>query len=243
MRLSILIPSKQEKWLDRTIAGIYASRALPDTQVLFMEDDGRGQRKCTNELAKKAKGDYVMKLDAHCQMGPSFDRILLEEMDDLSILAPMLLPLDGETWSINGKKQMMNFAFGPDFVMRHEPESPHGFTMSLQGSCWVVRKDRYWEWNLGDETLPSWGGQGTELGIKAFLNGGVCRVTRRTFYGHVFRHADEDFPYKRDEDKGKNATDELMRRYKNKKLAPLIARFGYPAGWSPEVVNSLPDCT
>ncbi len=240
MKLSILIPSRQEKWLDKTIAGIYAARSLADTEVLFMEDDGRGQRKCINDLAKKARGEYVMKLDAHCQMGPHFDRILLEEMDDVSILAPMLLPLDGETWSVNGKKQMLNFAFDTNFVMQHQPEHPHNFSMCLQGSCWVVSRENYWKWNLGDETLPSWGGQGVELGIKAFLNGGVCRTTRRAFYGHEFRHADADFPYKRDEDAGKLATEELIRRYKNKKLAPLIEKFKYPVDWTPEVVDALP---
>jgi hypothetical protein len=235
--LSILIPARNEPYLQKTLEDIERNKVL-DTEVLWMEDDGRGQRMCTTVLAQKAKGDHIMKCDAHVSFGPGFDRILLEEIDDRTILAPILMPLNGQSWTINGKKQMTHYAFDTNFIMQHVQMDTED-TMCLQGSCFMLKKSNYFDWNLGDETLPSWGGQGVELGIKAFLNGGRCKTTRSTYYGHVFRHSTEEFPYDRGENPGKQATEELSRRYKNKSIAPLIEKFGYPCDWTKEAVSAL----
>jgi len=229
MKLSVLVPAKNEPHLQATLDDIERHREL-GTEVLWMEDPGIGQRKCTTRLAEQASGDYIMKLDAHCSLSQGFDRALLSEMHGNTILAPILMPLDPITWSINGKKQMAQFVFDSNLVMQHA-DGDAGNTMCLQGSCWIVSKENYFKWNLGDETMPSWGGQGTELGIKAFLNGGQCRTTRTAFYGHVFRHTDADFPYDRGETPGKKANEELVRRYRNTTLLPLVERFGFPCDW------------
>jgi hypothetical protein len=234
MKLSVLIPSRQEPYLEKTIKDIH-EHAETDIEVFALEDDGRGQRALTNELARQATGDYVMKCDAHCSFASGFDTALLSEIDDRTILAPLLMPLDGPTWSINGKKQMAQFAFDTNFVMQHR-DGPAGDTMCLQGSCFVVSRENYWKWNLGDETLPPWGGQGPELGIKAFLNGGRCKTTASTYYGHVFRHSDAEFPYDRGDSPGKAATEELKMRYSHL-VGPLIERFGYPHDWTKEAIN------
>jgi len=212
-KLSIIIPSRQEPLLQKTIEDIKL-HAEGDIEILAEEDVGLGQRGLTNKLARRATGEYLMKLDAHCSLSQSFDVKLLAEMDDKTILAPLLLPLDGDTWAINGKKQMAQFVFDENFVMQHA-EGDVGETMALQGSCWVISKKNYFDWNVCDESLGSWGGQAAELGIKAWLNGGRCKTTRSAYYGHVFRHKDEEFPYNRGEDPGKFATQELKRRYKN----------------------------
>ena len=235
--LSILIPSKNEPYLQKTIEDIKAN-VMGNTEVLSKEDLGIGQRMVTNVLAERAKGKYVMKVDAHCSFSKGFDVELLKIIDNRTILAPILMPLDGETWTINGKKQMSQFVFDTNFVMQHAEGEP-GETMCLQGSAWMVSKENYWKWNLGDKTMPSWGGQAAELGIKAFLHGGWCMTTGKAYYGHVFRHVENDFPYDRGEHPGKSATELLAKRYKNKLIAPLIERFNYPADWTPEIVDKL----
>lgn len=235
--LSILIPAKNEPYLEQTVLDIEKHR-VDATEVLWMEDPGIGQRATTNILAIKARGDYLMKVDAHCSFSQGFDKALLDEIDDKTILAPLLLPLNGETWEINGRKQMLQFAFDTNFVMQHT-NGREGDTMCLQGSAWMVSRRNYFDWNLGDESLPSWGGQGTELGIKAFLNGGRCRTTRNAYYGHVFRHSNEEFPYDRGDEPGKLAIETLVDRYKNKSIAPLIEKFNYPCDWTQEGVAKL----
>lgn len=238
MELSIVIPSKSEPYLEKTVQDLW-EHSEAETEVLFEEDTGIGQRMTTNNLVKRAQGKYIMKVDAHCSFSQGFDKKLLAIIDDKTILAPLLLPLDAEQWVINGHKQMAQFVFDTNFVMQHV-KGDAGETMCLQGSAWMVSKDNYWAWNLGDESMPSWGGQGTELGIKAFLNGGRCMTTAEAYYGHLFRHEDKDFPYERGESPGKAAIEELKRRYLNKSIAPLIEKFNYPADWDREKVDNLP---
>lgn len=237
--LSILIPSKNEPYLQATIDDIKL-HAEGEIEILTEEDTGLGQRALTNKLASLATGDYIMKLDSHCSLSQGFDVKLLAEMDDHTILAPLLLPLDAERWTINGTKQMLQFVFDTNFVMQHK-EGDEGETMALQGSCWVISRENYFKWNVCDETLGAWGCQGPELGITAWLNGGRCKTTRKAYYGHLFRHKDEEFPYVRSNNPGKFASEELQRKYKNKSIAGLIEKFNYPCDWTSESVKDLPD--
>lgn len=69
-------------------------------------------------------------------------------------------------------------------------------TMSLQGSCFMASRERYWELNLCDESLGSWGNQGIEVACKTWLSGGRVLVNHRTWYAHLFRtKGDFAFPY------------------------------------------------
>lgn len=244
-RLSILIPARNETLLQKTIDSIF-QQAQGDTEVLVALDNwdnppelriakggfirtNLGQRGATNALARLSNADYLMKLDAHCSLSEGFDVNLMAEMDDKTILSPLLLVLNPETWTINGRKHMAQFVFGRDFVMQHK-EGEVGETMCLQGSAWMISRENYWKWNVCDETLGSWGGQAVELGITAYLNGGRCKTTRSAFYGHVFRQDELDFPYDRGERPGKFATEELKRRYEDK-IGELVEKFDYPLDW------------
>lgn len=68
-------------------------------------------------------------------------------------------------------------------------------TMSIQGSCFMVTRERYWKQNICDEELGSWGSQGIEVACKTWLSGGKVIVTKKTWYAHLFRTGDFHFPY------------------------------------------------
>lgn len=243
MKLSVLIPAKNEPYLERTVADIEAKRRA-DTEVLWMEDPGIGQRATTTLLAEKAKGEYVMKVDAHCMFADGFDEIMLADIDDKTILAPRMLALHAENWRPRLEvPPSSQYVFDTNFTMLYdrsrESIEPVVETMCLQGSAWMVSKKHYFDWGLGDPSMPSWGGQAVELGIKAFLNGGLCKTTNKTWYAHLFRQSDADFPYDRGENPGQQANQELIKRYKNKYIAPLIEKFHYPADWTKEKVAEL----
>ncbi len=74
-------------------------------------------------------------------------------------------------------------------------------TMSIQGSCFMVTRERYWALNLSDESFGSWGSQGIEVACKTWLSGGRVIVNRKTWYAHLFRTqgGDFSFPYKQEE--------------------------------------------
>ena len=70
-------------------------------------------------------------------------------------------------------------------------------TMSLQGSCFMLTKEKYLELNICDELLGSWGNQGIEVACKTWLTGGRVLVNHDTWYAHLFRTQGGDFscPY------------------------------------------------
>lgn len=263
MKLSILIPARNEKYLVKTVQDIL-SKIEDETEVLvgldgeqpmgtlvellklpvkvISEQFSIGQRQMTNKLLSHAKGEYIMKVDAHCSFGKGFDRKMLEKMDARTIMAPQMLVLDAPTWTPRVDKKTTRYCFNTEMVMQYDKELPGELvdTMCLQGSAFMVLKDNYIKWELGDESMGSWGGQGVELGIKAYLNGGRCISNRDTWYAHMFRTSDKDFPYDRGEDPGKHANKQLIERYKNKSIRELIERFDYPSNWTKELVDKLP---
>lgn len=212
--------------------------------ILYREDPGIGQRALINSLVKLSTAKYIMKVDAHCSFSPGFDVALLKDMDDRTIMAPYLLPLDAENWKPKHFPKMSEYVFDSNLVMQHAKESSSDLiveTMCLQGSAWLVNREKFWEWDLCDESLGSWGMQGTELGIRAYLNGARCVTNKKAFYAHLFRENESQFPYERNKEEIAKTRDEFVKRYKNKRIAGLIEKYNYPADWTKENVLDLPN--
>jgi glycosyltransferase involved in cell wall biosynthesis len=68
-------------------------------------------------------------------------------------------------------------------------------TMSAQGSCFMLTKERYQALDICDQTWGSWGNQGTEVALKTWLSGGRLVVNRKTWYAHMFRTQGGDFSF------------------------------------------------
>jgi len=119
--LSILIPARNEMFLNQTIDSILANRQA-DTEIIVVLDGqwpvepvpdhngltlvyhpvSVGQRAATNEAARLARGRYVMKLDAHCSVGPGFDVIMLEDMRPEWTMVPAMHNLHAFDWVCQG---------------------------------------------------------------------------------------------------------------------------------------------
>src|SRR5512135_2122432 len=103
-QLSILIPSRQEMFLAKTIedalANIEANTeiiatldgawAIPGFEIpqhprvnIIYVPEAIGQRAAANIAARLAKGKYVMKVDAHCSFDKGFDRIMIEGFEEI----------------------------------------------------------------------------------------------------------------------------------------------------------------
>ena len=116
-------------------------------------------------------------------------------------------------------------------------------TMSLQGSCWMLTRDKYRELNVCDENFGSWGSQGIEVAVKTWLSGGQVLVNHNTWYAHMFRTQGGDFgfPYpisSKDQDKAKQfAKDLFFNNNWDKQIQPLswlVEKFWPVKGWSEE---------
>ena len=112
-------------------------------------------------------------------------------------------------------------------------------TMSAQGSCFMLTREKYWELDISEEEFGSWGQQGTEIACKTWLSGGRLVTNRKTWYAHMFRTQGGDFgfPYKQE-----NSQVEHARKYsrdlfignkwkgQKKPLSWLLDKFK-PADW------------
>lgn len=83
-------------------------------------------------------------------------------------------------------------------------------SMSIQGSFFMLTRDKYWELNICDEAHGSWGQQGVEVSCKTWLSDGKIISNKKTWYAHLFRTQGGDFgfPYP-------NNTVTQARKYSN----------------------------
>jgi glycosyltransferase involved in cell wall biosynthesis len=121
-------------------------------------------------------------------------------------------------------------------------------TMSLQGSCWMLTREKYWELDVCEEAFGGWGSQGIEVAVKTWLSGGRVLVNHKTWYAHMFRTQGGDFgfPYPisgHDQDKAKNYAKDLF--FNNKwplqkyPLSWLLEKFWPVKGWTEEELKKL----
>lgn len=121
-------------------------------------------------------------------------------------------------------------------------------TMSLQGSCWMLTRQKYLELNISDENFGSWGSQGIEVAAKTWLSGGRVLVNHATWYAHMFRTQGGDFgfPYPistKDQEKAKAYARDLFFNDKwDKQIHPLswlVEKFWPVKGWTEEDLVKL----
>ena len=296
MILSILIPARNEMWLNNTIQDILKNSEA-NTEILVGLDgqwpidpipqhpkvtvvyypESIGQRAITNRLCSLSNAKYVMKVDAHCSFDKGFDRKLIEDMDDNWTVVPAMKnlhvfdwvcetcgkrkyqgPTPTKCWEKNcdGKKfkrdvvwyakpsplstsyrfnKQLEFKYFSEYKSKQIGDIVD--TMSLQGSCFMLTRKKYWELNICDESWGSWGGQGSEVALKTWLSGGEVKVNKKTWYAHLFRTqgGDFSFPYPnpgKEQKKAKNTLRNIFlndKWYKAKyKLEWLINKFNPP---------------
>jgi len=121
-------------------------------------------------------------------------------------------------------------------------------TMSLQGSCFMLTRDKYWELNISDEKMGSWGNQGIEVACKTWLSGGRVLVNHNTYYAHMFRTqgGDFSFPYQQsgnEVSRTKKRVKDLFWKHKypnqEKPISWLIKKFSPVPGWSEEQLKEI----
>jgi glycosyltransferase involved in cell wall biosynthesis len=115
--LSVIIPARNEEWLRHTIEDVLANRRaateiiviadgewpvepLPDYPdvTLVHHSESIGQRAAINEGARMSQAKYIMKLDAHCRLGPGFDEILMADCAYEDTVVPRQYNMHAFNW-------------------------------------------------------------------------------------------------------------------------------------------------
>lgn len=117
--LSVIIPSRNEMFLQRTVDDVLKNRR-GDTEVIVIADENWpappglknhpdvtmlnwsrtsiGQRAGINQAARVSKAKYIMKLDAHCRVDEGFDVKLIADCEYEDVIVPRLYNLHGFDW-------------------------------------------------------------------------------------------------------------------------------------------------
>jgi glycosyltransferase involved in cell wall biosynthesis len=128
--LTVIIPSKTEKFLDNTIRSVldnatgeievivsldgYDCPRIDDPRVRYIvlpPTKEMKKRQGVNEAVKIAKGEYIMCLDAHCMVGKGFDEILAKDCEDNWIVVPRRYKLNAETWTIQDDQPPVDYSY------------------------------------------------------------------------------------------------------------------------------------
>lgn len=231
-KVSVLIPARDEIYLKQTIDDVLA-KSRGEIEVIavldgywpdpVIPDDPRvtlihhtkaiGQRQSVNEAARVAKGQYILKTDAHSMFDEGFDVKLAEDCEYDWTVIPRMYNLDVEKWEPK-KRKVTDYMFirspkAKDKPFRHyyydgpcSRETPEEYrfhkqwkknrpeiddVMTGQGACFFMHKDRFWELGGMDEAHGQWGQMGVEVALKAWLSGGSLKVNKKTWFSHWFR--------------------------------------------------------
>lgn len=222
-KVSVILPSRNERFLPQTIQSVLRN-ATGDIEVIAVLDgywpdpplpndprlvvvhrgQARGMRPAINVGVAVASGEYLMKLDAHCDVSEGFDQILAAECDRDWIVVPRRMSLDPFAWTVedNGKSPVDAHYLSYPFERPGDPSCGlHGTVwnararsrthilldeeMSSQGSCWFMHRD-HWA-RLGPMEVSKYGNfiqEFQEIGLKTWLGGGKVMVNKKCRYLH-----------------------------------------------------------
>lgn len=222
--VSVVIPSRNEKYLKQTILDLLHKAKgkiqviavldgyWPEVSELVLDDrvnyiktgEAKGMRNGINMAVELARGEYILKTDAHCLFAEGFDEVLKADCKDNWVIVPRRFPLDPDKWEIekrNDNKYPVDYMYlskdlhgEPWPERRDDPQYKDKLIddlMSAQGSCWFMKK-KYYQWLelLDEEHYGSFYNEFQEIGLKVWLSGGVVKVNKKTWYAHWHKPKD-----------------------------------------------------
>jgi len=219
---SILSASRGEIEVIAILDGYWPDPPIKDDPRIILVHHARsiGQRQGINEGARIAKGKYILKTDGHSMFDEGFDVKLAADCEYDWTVIPRMYNLDVDKWKpklskvtdfmwirapyAKHKPFRHNYWDGPaarEFRKEHKIHKSSDRVkgdicdvMTGQGACFFMHLDRYWELGGCDEKTGSWGQQGVEMALKAWLSGGSLKVNKKTWFAHYFRGG-VGFPY------------------------------------------------
>lgn len=223
--LSIIIPSRNEELLAKTVDDIF-NKARGDFEVIVILDENDqplpprpnlfvhkkvghpGMKSAINQAISVARGEYILKTDAHCMFGEGFDVILTADYQEDWIVIPRRYSLDAERWDIKPNRPIVDYEYfvfpfaevtsvrtGGKWYERaaarfDDPKYAIDETMVFQGSCWFMSKEHYHKiggLEVNPDTQDEFLLESEELSFKTWLSGGKVMVNKKTWYAHYHK--------------------------------------------------------
>lgn len=219
-KLSIIIPSYRDVYLSNTIDSVLRSSKDDIEIIVFLDEydklqplnnDRRvkyiksylnmGMRYAINESVKASSGEFIMKLDSHCDIMEGFDVMLKNQTGKNMVSVPSRYSLNVDDWSrFNGPIDYLYLKYpnekDKDYVFRmrlfkekikKENNPMIDDIIAFQGSCWFMHKTLFKRiGHLDNKLFDSFGSEAHEISMKVLLTLDGCRVVRNrnVWYAH-----------------------------------------------------------
>ena len=225
--ISVIIPAyyKEEPYLNKTIENIfrtaegkievivalngYRQEVDPRAKVVNLPDN-QGERVAMNAAATLAVGDFLLRIDAHCDFyTPGWDLMMAEITGPKTITVAILtatyhhLTADAKQEAKAQKNGWCDWTRDPGhwygmcrlmpnmeakwITPNKERDYPTVVpNMAFTGCGWLIPTEFYWELGGADESMPKMGAIGEEFAVKAWLNGGKVQSRTDVIIGHIF---------------------------------------------------------
>lgn len=221
--ISIIIPSRNERFLAQTVSdllrnggdievivvldGYWPDPPLAEDRRLKILHRGRahGMRDGINSAAAIARGEYLMKCDAHCAFAEGYDTALAADCEDNWVVIPRRYSLDAENWKradkecIDSMHYFWPFEHPEDLGLHGRPWLSRGRArrevaidedVTFQGSCWFMHRSHWGRVGpLQEQGYETFMGEPQELGLRTQLGPwrGKVIVNKKTWYAHLHK--------------------------------------------------------
>jgi glycosyltransferase involved in cell wall biosynthesis len=170
----------------------------------------RGMRPAINAAVQMSTGRYLLKCDAHTMWDQGWDtKLQADYHEDNWVLTCRRYALDPEAWAIDttNKKYPVDYHY-LSFPFEREDDPTCGMhgtewrarreerrdvllddEMSSQGSGWFMSRT-HWDRTIGALDYANYGSfvqEFQEVGLKTWLSGGAVKVTKNTWYAHLYK--------------------------------------------------------
>lgn len=191
-------------------------KTWPDGVVkLYRSDKRLGLIRAKVMGARKSKGDVVVFLDAHCEVGEKWLEPILAHIKKKphSIVCPGIDSINDDTleYSNNGGIEAGGFTWSLHFTWRAIPARDKGpsdadpfRSPTMAGGLLAANREFFFHIGAYDEGMFAWGGENLELSFRTWMCGGEVEFLPCSRVGHIFR-ASHPYTFDKEDSHGYNS--------------------------------------
>ncbi|KAI5712692.1 hypothetical protein M8J75_010497 [Diaphorina citri] len=207
----LLIDDASDKYELQGKLDYYIQTRLPPKVRLIRLKERAGLIRARIAGAENAKGDVLMFLDSHCELGTNWAEPLLQRIKNKrnTIVLPIIdvvddanlkysYPPNSYVYQIGGFSWSGHYTWIPipDFDTRimNNPTDPVP-SPTMAGGLFAVDRKYFFELGSYDQQMEVWGGENLEISFRVWMCGGSLECVPCSRIGHIFRsHHPYTFP-------------------------------------------------
>ncbi|CAG9857597.1 unnamed protein product [Phyllotreta striolata] len=188
---------------DASLKGLldyYVDTRLKDRRVRIVRLSSRlGLIRARLQGARRARGDVLIFLDAHCEATVGWIEPLLSRIEDdrTAVLVPIIDVIEATNlaYSTNGDTsfQVGGFSWSGHFTWIDIQDERDKNTLgpvkspTMAGGLFAIERNFFWDIGSYDEQMDGWGGENLEMSFRIWQCGGRLETVPCSRVGHIFR--------------------------------------------------------